>query len=91
MKTYLNESKLQGWRAVAVLEGGSEILLFLGLSSKQIREGYTRAFEEVLDEEERDQVRKISLQRWHGAADAGRWVEQTCLNIPGHARLAKTA
>jgi hypothetical protein len=88
---YRTESKPQGWRALAIFEDGSERLLFLGRSTTQVRAGYTTAFLEVLDDEERDQVRTISLQRWHGAPDAGRWLQQTILSIPGAVKLAKSA
>ena len=35
----LSESKAQGWRAIAVLEDGSEALVMIGMSSAQIRAG----------------------------------------------------
>ncbi len=88
---YRTESKPQGWRALAIFEDGSERLLFLGRSSTQVRAGYTTAFFEVLDDEEREQVRTISLQRWHGAPDAGRWLQQTTLSLPTAGKLAKSA
>jgi hypothetical protein len=31
------------------------------------------------------------LQRWHGAADAGRWLHQTNLNVPTLAKAARSA
>ncbi len=88
---YRTESKPQGWRALAVFEDGSERLLYLGRSSTQVRAGYATAFMEVLDDEERDQVRSISLQRWQGAPDAGRWHTQGTLNLPTAVKLAKSA
>jgi hypothetical protein len=91
MKTFLTESKPQCWRAVAIFEDDRECLLYLGMSSPQIRAGYLKAFNEVLDEEERQQVKLISLQRWDGAPDAGKWSHQSNLTIPGRARLAKVA
>jgi hypothetical protein len=45
----------------------------------------------VLDDEERDHVRSVSLQRWHGAADAGRWMHQSNLSLPTKAKLATSA
>jgi len=39
----------------------------------------------------REHVRSISLQRWHGAPDAGRWMHQTNLTIPVKAKLARSA
>jgi hypothetical protein len=87
----LTEAKPQCWRAVAIFEDGRECLLYLGMSSPQIRAGYVRAFYDILDEEEREQIRSIGLQRWQGAPDAGRWHQQTTLTVPSKARLAKSA
>jgi hypothetical protein len=79
---YRTESKFQGWRALAVAEDRTEHLIYLGRSSTQVRAGYAAAYWEVLDEEERAKIRQISLQRWNGAPDEGRWVQQTTLSIP---------
>jgi hypothetical protein len=91
MSNYLTEAKPQGWRALAIFEDRGERLLYLGRSSTQVRNGYQTAFYEVLDDEEREQVRSISLQRWNGAPDAGRWTQQTTLTVPSAAKLAKSA
>jgi hypothetical protein len=88
---YQTEAKPQGWRAVAVFDDRSDLLIYLGRSSTQVRANFAQAFFEVLDDEERDHVRSISLQRWHGAADAGRWMHQTNLTIPVKAKLARSA
>jgi hypothetical protein len=88
---YHTESKPQGWRAVAVFDDRGDRLIYLGRSSTQVRAGFAQAYFEVLDDEERDHVRSISLQRWHGAPDAGRWIQQTTLNIPTTAKLAQSA
>jgi len=79
---YQTEAKPQGWRAVAVFEDRTERLIYLGRSSTQVRAGFVQAYFEVLDDEERDQVKSIALQRWHGAPDAGRWMHQTSLTLP---------
>jgi hypothetical protein len=79
---YRTEAKLQGWRALAVFEDGNQCLIYLGRSTTQVRAGYAAAFMEVLDEEERVQVRSIALQCWQGAADEGRWLTKGNLNIP---------
>src|SRR4051812_9413033 len=79
---FFTESKPQGWRAVAVFEDRPELLLYLHRSSTQVRLGLRQAFFEVLDEQECGKVKSISLQRWHGAPDSGRWVHQTDLSIP---------
>ena len=88
---YPTESKPQGWRAMAIFDDRGDRLLYLGRSSTQVRAGFGEAFLEVLDEEEREHVRNIALQRWHGAADSGRWLHQTNLNVPQKARLARSA
>jgi hypothetical protein len=88
---YQTEAKPQGWRAVAVFDDRTDRLLYLGRSSTQVRNNVAEAYYEVLDDEERDHVRSISLQRWHGAADAGRWMHQTALNVPVKAKLARSA
>jgi hypothetical protein len=80
---YRTEAKLQGWRALAIGLDQSEHLIYVGRSSTQVRTGYAAAFLELLDEEERANIRQISLQRWNGAPDEGRWVQQTTLAIPG--------
>ena len=79
---YQTEAKPQGWRAVAVFDDRCDRLLYLGRSSTQVRGGFAQAYFEVLDDEEREHVRAISLQRWHGAPDAGRWIQQNTLNVP---------
>jgi hypothetical protein len=79
---YRTESKFQGWRALAIEEDRTEHLIYLGRSSTQVRAGYAAAYWEILDDEERAQIKQISLQRWSGAPDEGRWVQQTTLAIP---------
>ena len=88
---YQTEAKPQGWRAVAIFDDRGERLIFLGRSSTQVRQGFVQAYFEVLDEEEREHVRAIALQRWHGTPDAGRWLHQTNLNVPQKAKLARSA
>jgi hypothetical protein len=88
---YQTEAKPQGWRAMAVFDDRGDRLLYVGRSSTQVRAGFAAAFQEILDDEEREHVTSISLQRWHGAPDAGKWVPQSTLAIPTFARLARTA
>lgn len=78
----VTESKAQGWRAVAVLNGRGEALLFVGRSSTQVRGGYAEAYSELLDDEERDLVQSIKLQQWQGAPDAGKWLDKAELRLP---------
>jgi hypothetical protein len=84
------EAKPQGWRAIAVFDDRPEALLFLGRSSTQVRAGYTEAYLDLFDDEERSHIKSIMLQRWHGAPDAGRWLQQTTLKVPS-ASIAKLA
>ena len=79
---YQTEAKPQCWRAVAVFDDRPEMLLYLNRSSPQVRAGYRAAFTVLLDEEERGHVKAISMQRWQGAADSGRWVHQSDLPVP---------
>jgi hypothetical protein len=88
---YQTEAKPQGWRAVAVFDDRPDCLIYLGRSSTQVRAGFASAYFELLDDEERDNVRAIRLERWHGAPDAGRWMQQTTLNIPTLAKVAQSA
>lgn len=78
---YQTETKPQSWRAVAIFED-REMMLYLNRSSTQVRAGFRAAFLDLLDDEERDQVKSISLQRWTGAPDSGRWVHQSSLPVP---------
>ena len=88
---YQTEAKPQGWRAVAVFDDRPDQLLYLGRSSTHVRANFAQAFFDVLDDEERDHVRSVALQRWHGAPDAGKWMHQTNLTIPVKAKLARSA
>src|ERR1700745_3981129 len=88
---YQTEAKPQCWRAMAVFDDRTDRLLYLGRSSTQVRAGFIQAFLEVLDDEEREHVQSISLQRWHGAPDSGRWLHQTNLALPQTVRSAKSA
>jgi hypothetical protein len=87
----LTEEKPQGWRAVAIFDDRVDRLIYLGRSSTQVRNSLSQAYFDVLDEEEREHVRSISLQRWHGAPDAGRWQHQANLTVPAKAKLARSA
>ncbi len=77
-----SESKAQNWRAVAVLDGRGECLLYVGRSTTQIRSGYVDAFNELLDEEEKNLCSAIHMQQWTGTPDAGRWATKTELRVP---------
>jgi hypothetical protein len=76
------ESKAQGWRAIAKLQGGGEALLYVGMSGTQVRAGYTAALQELFDEDEQDAVTEIRLEQWYGAPDAGKWIDKAKLRVP---------
>jgi hypothetical protein len=90
---FQTESKAQGWRAVAVLDGTVEALLFVGRSSTQVRAGYADAFADVLDDEGKTRVTAIRLQQWQGTPDAGKWLDKAELRRPDTAakQLARAA
>ena len=88
---YQTEAKPQCWRAVAVFDDRPEQLVYLHRSSTQVRAGYRQAFLELYDEEEREHVTGITLQRWNGAPDAGQWANQTSLQRPALAGMEKLA
>ena len=88
---YQTEAKLQAWRALAVLAGHGERLIYVGRSTSQVRAGYATAFQEILDDEERTQVREIQLQCWNGAADCGHWLPKGVLPGPGPKPVAAPA
>ena len=56
-----------------------------------MKAGFSEAFFELLDDEERDHVRSISLQRWHGAPDAGHWIHQSNLPVPMPTKVFRAA
>ena len=77
------EAKAQGWRGMAVFKDGRpDMLLVLGRSSKAVRDGYVESYWELLDEAEQSRVASVLLQRWHGAPDAGYWIDHSELRIP---------
>jgi hypothetical protein len=85
------EEKAQNWRALAVMTDGGEALLFVGRSSKQIRDEYVAAFQELLEDDEQESVDTIQLQQWQGSPDAGRWLTKGELRNPVKVRAMKMA
>jgi hypothetical protein len=80
--TGLTEAKAQRWRALAIYKDGQEGLLYVGASYTQVQENYDNPYFELLDDEERERVATIRLQKWVGAPDSGHWVNQRELQIP---------
>ena len=89
--TYQTEAKPQCWRAVAVFDDRPEFLLYLNRSSPQVRAGYRIAFMDLLNEVERGHVKSVSMQRWQGAPDSGRWVHQSDLPVPLKEKISSMA
>lgn len=85
------ESKAQGWRAVAVFDDRPDALIFVGRSSTHVRQEYVEAFNELLDDEEREHTTSIQLQQWSGAPDAGRWVLKNTLKVPAPLKVRLAA
>jgi hypothetical protein len=67
------------------------MLLYLNRSSPQVRAGYRVAFMDLLQEDERGHVKAVSMQRWQGAPDSGRWVHQSDLPVPMKEKIALAA
>jgi hypothetical protein len=82
MHKTLHETKAQRWRALAVFKDGSEGLLYLGHSYAQVTEHYDEPYFEYYDQEERDRIAEIHLQKWVGAPDRGKWVTQKNIDFP---------
>jgi hypothetical protein len=56
-----------------------------------VRAGYVESYVDILDDEEREHVSSIALQRWQEAPDAGNWMHQTNLKVPSAAKLVNAA
>ncbi len=77
------EAKAQCWRAIAIFnDERAEALVVVGRSSTQVRETYLEAYTDLFDEEEKEHIESMELQRWHGAPDAGQWLTQAKLKLP---------
>jgi len=79
---YQQEERAQNWRAVAVFPDRPEQLIYLGLSCQQVRDGMVASFFEMFDDEERSLVTSISLQRWTGTPDMGKWQQTGTMAVP---------
>lgn len=84
----LTEPKAQRWRALAVLDDGTEALLCLGQTVAQVRETYQLAWRSVFPPEVRTNVLEVVLQKWVGTPDFGSWQIQTPLPLPQESQVA---
>ena len=82
MSKQMTESRLQGWRALAIGKDNKEHLIFVGMSYEQVKRNYSVSFAELLTEEEQMNIQTIQMQRWSGTADRGKWVSQDVIKIP---------
>ena len=81
-RTQLTETKAQRWRALAILDDGTEALLCLGSSIVQVRDNYRDPWYDLLAEQVRKETDEIALQKWSGAPDQGSWETQANLPLP---------
>lgn len=70
------------YRALAVSDDGKESLIYLGVNTAHVRDNYASPWHELFDPEAQQEVTKISLQKWFGSPNFGRWVDQDILTIP---------
>lgn len=82
MKQHMTESRMQGWRALAIGKDGSEHLIFVGMSYEQVKKNYQAAFLNVLTDDEQDNIDRIQMQRWSGVPDSGKWISQDTARLP---------
>ena len=73
---------MQNWRAVAHLRR-KEALIILGQSQFQVTNTYQEAFLEVVHPDLQATCEGISLQKWQGQPERGRWINVATLRIPG--------
>jgi hypothetical protein len=67
------EPNIQRWRAIAELQGSPPALITLAPDIQFLRENFESAYYEVLDEEERSNVKKIHFERYEGLSTKGHW------------------
>jgi hypothetical protein len=70
------------YRSIAHLDSGEESLIYMGESQFKINNAYAKAFFDVLHEDVRRMVKRISLQRWVGKQGCGQWHVISYLKIP---------
>src|SRR3954470_21504351 len=84
-----SEPKAQRWRVIAEIstnDAHNVALLCLGSSINQVRENYSTAFSEVLSDEIKRKVRRLTIERFEGLPDSGYWVGQGSVPIPKPAK-----
>lgn len=71
-----------GWKAVAHSKTGDQHLVYMGHSIDNVKKNLAESFHEILTLEEQDNIIRISLERWVGPANRGKWVYHESLKIP---------
>lgn len=70
------------WRVIAENSAGEQHLILMGHSYTKITDDYPQVYSELLDEDEKSNIRSISLERWFGTSTKGKWVRKQLLSIP---------
>jgi hypothetical protein len=76
------ESNFSSWRALAINTHGKEHMIFTDKSYEKVLKIYSIAFEELLEDEEKQQIKAVILQEWYGTPDRGEWKKRKFLKIP---------
>jgi len=78
----MQERHFSNWRAVAHNFYGEEHLLYVGISFEQVKKNYSGSFYELLTHEEQANINRITVEKFIGAHDCGRWNTQDILKVP---------
>jgi len=70
------------WRAVAHAYYGVQHFLYMGISMEQVRKNYPGAFYEILQVNEQLSISRITLEKWSGVPESGRWIVTDTLKVP---------
>jgi hypothetical protein len=79
---------MNGWRALGHTVKNEEVILYVGISAEQVKKNYSGPFYEQLTNDEQASIRKITLEKWSGKPDSGRWLITDTLRVP---RVYKTS
>lgn len=78
---------MNNWRAVGHTGKNTEILLYFGISAEQVKKNYSGPFYDNLTVEEQMSIRRVTLEKWNGKPNSGKWVINDTLKVP---RVHKT-
>lgn len=73
---------MNNWRAVGHTARGEQHLLYIGISAEQVKKNYSGPFYEVLTVEEQSAIRRVTLEKWNGKPDSGKWTINDNLRVP---------